>query len=105
MQVQEKIKKHPDEVKKKISEGLKKYYSTSERDKVLHIEKHRESMAKAVGLGIMQYDLNNNIIGSYNSIAEASRASGVSRTTIQVIIKKGGGISKGFIWKRAENST
>ena len=98
--------KQPDEVKKKISDSVTRYFNnSSEETKLMIIEKHRESMATAVGICITQYDLNNNIIGSYKSIIEASRVSGVPRSTIQLIIKKGGGVSKGFIWKRAEKST
>lgn len=95
-----------EDVKKKISDGLKEYYKDNP-DKILKVDsnKHRITMAKAVGIGILQYDLNNSIIGSYSSIAEASRISGVHRSTIQLIITKGGGVSKGFIWKRSENST
>lgn len=98
--------KHSDEIKKKISDSLKGYYKDNpDNISKPDLNKHRIAMAKAVGICIEQYDLNNKMLGKYNSIEEAARVTGVPRTTIQVIIKKGGGISKGFIWKRAENST
>ena len=37
-----------EDTKKKISDGLKKYYSQNENNKV-NIEKHQESMTRAVG--------------------------------------------------------
>ena len=98
--------KQPDEVKKKISDSLKGYYKDNP-DNISKPDsnKHRIAMANAVGLSISQYDLNNNLMGNYSSLADAARITGVPRSTIQLIIKKGGGVSKGFIWKRAEKST
>jgi group I intron endonuclease len=93
--------KFKEDTKQKISDSLKEYYKNNDGINKRNIEKHRISMAKAVGFSINQYDLHNNFICNYISIAEASRVTGICKSAIRLIIKKGGGVSKGFIWKRA----
>jgi DNA invertase Pin-like site-specific DNA recombinase len=58
-------------------------------------------MAKAAGVKVEQYDRANNLIASYNSISEASRHSGITKSTIQNYLKNGTSDRSEFIWKKA----
>jgi hypothetical protein len=75
-----------DEVKQKISERLKEY--------------HKNKIVKINLIRINQYDINNNLINSFNTIIDASRATNIRREAISRTClgktKSGGG----FIWKR-----
>lgn len=53
-----------EDTKKKISDGVKKYYSQNENNK-LNIENHRESMARAVGKPVTQYTRDGVFIKEY----------------------------------------
>ena len=55
-----------EDTKKKISDGLKKYYSQNENNKV-NIEKHQESMTRAVGKPVAQYTKDGVFIKEYKS--------------------------------------
>lgn len=83
--------KHREEVKRKISESLKTYYSRfidTERDNKL-------------GTKIKQYDMNNNLLNEYISINDASRKSGVPRTSISAHLNDNTRTGGGFVWKYA----
>lgn len=89
-----------EETKAKIRASVSKYFET--HDGVAHnIDNHRAAMANAVGVKVEQYDRANNLIASYNSIAEASRQSGVTKSTIQNYLKKGTPDKSEFIWKKS----
>lgn len=70
-----------DDVKRKISEGLKKYNNENKP------------------ITIKQYDINNNLLNEYTSISEASRKSSVTRRTISLYLREKTKSTKGFIWK------
>ena len=74
-----------DEVKRKISEGLKKY--------------HNENKIKPIK--IKQYDNNNSLLNEYTSISEASKESYVTRKAISLYLREKTKIAGGFIWKYA----
>jgi group I intron endonuclease len=74
-----------NDVKRKISEGLKKY--------------HNENKIKPIK--IKQYDINNNLLNEYTSISEASKESSVTRKAISLYLRKKTKTAGGFIWKYA----
>jgi group I intron endonuclease len=90
-----------EETKDKISKSLIEYYKTKEGNKV-NIEKHRESMAKSVGRKVAQYSLDNKFIAEYNSISEAGRKSGVTKSNIQHVLSGKNSTAGGFIWSYVE---
>lgn len=90
-----------EETKDKISKTLIEYYKTKEGNKV-NIEKHREIMAKSVGRKVAQYSLDNKFIAEYNSISEAGRKSGVTKSNIQHVLSGKNSTAGGFIWSYVE---
>jgi len=74
-----------NDVKIKISEGLKKY--------------HNENKIKPIK--IKQYDINHNLLNEYTSISEASKESSVTRKAISLYLRKKTKTAGGFIWKYA----
>lgn len=91
-----------EDTKKKISDGLKKYYSQNENKK-LNIENHRESMARAVGKPVTQYTRDGVFIKEYKSIAEAGRTSTVKKNNIGLVLSGRNKTAGGFIWKYSQN--
>jgi group I intron endonuclease len=87
-----------EESKKKIGEGLNKYYKDNR-------DKHTKIMSEKLGHRIEQYDNNNNYINKYISIAEAVRQTNIPKTTLQYCILGRLKTAGGFIWKRVENNT
>ena len=90
-----------EEARQKISNSLKEHYSNNldSKNRNIVIENHRESMAKAVGVKVQQYTLDNVYIKTYCSSAEAGRNTTASSSSIRACIK---GITKtagGFNWK------
>ena len=65
----------------------------------INIVKHREAMAKSVGIKIGQYDLNSILISTFISYADASRQTGVSSSTIKKCVKDNKS-NRDFIWKK-----
>ena len=90
---------HTEETKNKIKESVKKYYSENNHNKHSNIIKHREAMAKSTGVKIGQYDLNNVLINTFISFAEASRQTCIPNATIKKCVKNNI-INRGFIWKK-----
>jgi len=86
---------HPEEIKNKISESVKKYYEKDHQN----INNHRESMAKSIGIKVSQYDLNHNLINSFICFADASRQTGIPKSTIKKCAKDNT-INRDFIWRR-----
>ena len=91
-----------EDTKKKISEGVKKYYSQNENNK-LNIENHRESMARAVGKPVTQYTRDGVFIKEYKSIAEAGRTYTVTKNNIGLVLSGRNKTAGGFIWKYSQN--
>lgn len=57
---------------------------------------------KSTAVKIEQYDLNNNLLNTFNSILEASKITGVSRRSIMRVCNGEQNSTKGYIWKRKE---
>jgi group I intron endonuclease len=91
--------KQSDETKKKIKESVTKYYQKNEDMRQINIEKHREAMTKANGKKISQFNLSNEFVKEYNSIADAGRISGVKKSNIQQVLLSKTKTAGGFIWK------
>jgi group I intron endonuclease len=91
-------KLHTEETKNKIRESIKKYYSANPA-KHTNIVKHREAMARATGVKIGQYNLNNDLINIFVSFADASRQTGFPNSTIKKCVKDNI-TNRGFIWKK-----
>ena len=89
---------HTEETKNKIRESVKKYYNNN-NEKHINIIKHREAMAKSVGVKICQYDLNNVLINNFVSFADASRQTGIPNSTIKKCVKNNT-INRAIIWKK-----
>jgi len=87
---------HTEETKNKIRESVKKYYNEKYH---INIVKHREAMAKSVGVNICQYSLNNTLISTFISFNDASRQTGVPSSTIKKCVKDNI-TNRGFIWKK-----
>lgn len=87
---------HTEETKNKIRESVKKYYNEKYH---INIVKHRETMAKSVGIKIGQYDLNNILFRTFISFADASRQTGVPSSTIKKCVKDNKP-NRGIIWKK-----
>jgi group I intron endonuclease len=90
---------HSEETKNKIRESVDKYYNENPIISQVNIIKHRDAMAKSTGVKIRQYDSHNNLINTFVSISEASRQTGITKTSIQNFAKNNT-INRGFIWKR-----
>jgi hypothetical protein len=88
-----------DNIKEKISNSLKEYYKQTTDRTEINIEKHRESMAKAVGKSVIQYDTDNKYIATFKSMSDASRNTGVNRNCISLVINGKHKTAGGFIWK------
>jgi group I intron endonuclease len=90
------------EVKEKISNGLKRYYQDNNSPinrPTLNREKHSEILTKVNGRKISQHLLDGTQIAVFDSIVLASKGTGIGRRSIQSCAigrtKKGGR----FIWK------
>ncbi len=90
---------YSEETKNKIRESLNKYYNENPIKSESTILKHREAMAKSIGVKVCQYDLNNNLIDSFICFADAERQTGIPRSTIKKCAKNNT-TNRGFIWKR-----
>jgi hypothetical protein len=87
-----------NETKNKISESLKEYYNTTNTK--INIEKHRNAMAKSVGICIEKYTKEGILVKTYQSISEAARDNGIHKNAIQQSLDISYRSSGGFIWKR-----
>ena len=72
-----------------------KYFNNNE-----NIVKHREAMSKSLGFNILQYDMKNNFVNKFLSINEASRQTGISRSTIGKVLRQNTNIAGNYIWKK-----
>lgn len=89
-----KARKHTEETKQILKIKTSNHFNNDE-NKI----KHREFMAKAKGIRILQYDLNNNFIQEFVSIREASRQTGVAKSSIRTAVCKNTFKAGNFIWK------
>lgn len=87
---------HTEETKNKIRESVKKYYNENQNNNIV---KHREAMAKSVGIKIGQYDLNDILINTFISFNDAYRQTGIPNSTIRKCVKDNT-TNRGFIWKK-----
>jgi len=94
-------KEKAKEVNAKISAGVKKYFKTlDDSSKTVHIVKHRESMAKAVGTKVQQFTKEGTLLKLYPSCAEAARQIGMSKSAIQMCVSGKSKTAGGFVWKK-----
>ena len=87
-------RKHTDESKLRIAKNAHNHFNTN-----ISILKHREIMAKASGHSVSQYDLDNNFINRYISISEASRQTGIPKSTLLKALKNNSNVGN-YIWKK-----
>ena len=83
-----------EETKTKIKEIVTTYFNNNE-----NITKHRNIMSSALGIKVIQYNRHNEIINKYESINDASRQTGIPKSTIGKAIKLNRYVSGDFIWK------
>lgn len=92
-----------DECKQKISEKAKQKVINEETYKKISdaLKKtNKESKVKiTVKRKVLQYDLNNNYIASFNSLTEAAKKYNVSKAAISQVCNGKTRSSQGFIWK------
>ena len=95
-------KKMSDEYKKKISEGLKKYFNTDTPERARASEKQKEIIRKALGKPVIQYTTDGIFVKEYPSIAEADRTSTIKKSNIQNVLAGKTKTAGGFVWKYKE---
>jgi hypothetical protein len=88
-----------EDVKKKISEGLKKYYSETTPESREIINKQREAIIKAKSRPVSQYSKEGVLMASFDSIKNASEKTDISKQNIQRAASGRIKTSAGFIWK------
>jgi group I intron endonuclease len=92
--------KRGEEIKKAISEKLKKYFENNGSS--INRDKHSEIMTKVNGRKVTQYSNEGEQIASFDSIVLASKSTGIERRAIQSNLSGRSKSSGGFIWKYAE---
>jgi group I intron endonuclease len=88
-------KLHTQDEKNKLKQIISNYFNNNE-----NIIKHRESMSELIGIKITQYDIENNYINKFNSISEASRQTGIAKSSISHALRKNINIAGNYIWKK-----
>jgi group I intron endonuclease len=83
-------RKPSEKTKNKIKESLKKYFNENSNS---------ETKVKIAGIKISQYDNQNNLINTFSSIREASRITGIAKTSIGHALNKNTSIN-GIVWKK-----
>jgi GIY-YIG catalytic domain len=93
---------HTEETKVKISQSLKRYYQKNgiAGKSMEAILKHREDMARAVGIRVQQLTLDGVMIDEYPSLHEASRQTSVNKYTISQCLYGRFSQAGGYKWKR-----
>lgn len=92
-----------DDTKDKISDGLKSYFKGTTNG-ILNTEIHRQNVTKAIGKKVRQYDKNKKLIAEYNSLSEASRATGIRNNNIGHVINGRALTAGGYIWKEVKET-
>jgi len=90
--------KMTEEHKKKVSEGLKRYFENNKLRTGVS-DKHRDAVRKALSKPIIQYTKEGVLVKEYSSIAEADHTSGVKKSNIQHVLYGTHNLAGGFIWK------
>jgi group I intron endonuclease len=98
------VKEKSKEVNSKISASLKEYFKKNDGH-VVNIKKHRESMAKAVGIKVQQFTIEGVLIKSYPSYAQAAREADVAPSSLKACANGKLKLAGGFVWKKEELST
>jgi group I intron endonuclease len=88
------------EIKNKISEGVKRYFENNGSPEIK--EKHSQIMTKLIGRKVNQYDKDMVFIASYDSIIMASNSSGVGKCNIQSNTSGRTKSAGGYIWEYAD---
>lgn len=93
--------KHSEEIKNKISEGLKSFYANNPNITIKNGDPNVEIDNK-LGKKIKQYDMNNKFLNEYISIISAARKTSIPRSTISLHLKDNTKTNgREFIWKYA----
>lgn len=98
-----------EETKKKISDALKgrtdiiRNHNHFKVGEMRHTEKSKNKMSIAHKKGVDQYDLDNNFIKSYDSIADAAIEINTCRDNIGRVCSGRNKTAAGFIWKYNES--
>ena len=93
--------KRDDETKKKISDGLKRYFENN-NGSLINKEQHSKIMTKINGKKISQYSKENKLLNTFDSIVIASKHTGIGRKSIQSNLAGRSKSSGGFIWKYSD---
>ena len=93
--------KRDDETKKKISDGLKRYFENN-NGSLINKEQHSKIMTKINGKKISQYSKDNKLLNTFDSIVLASKHTGIGRKSIQSNLAERSKSSGGFIWKYSD---
>ena len=86
-----------DESKKKISEGLKRYYENNSKNGVS--DTTLSAIQKALNKPIIQYTKDGALVREYPSIKSADESTGVKRDNIYMVLSGKTKLAGGFIWK------
>lgn len=90
-----------EEVKNKISEGLKIFFNAN-NGTTINRQKHSEIMTRVNGRKVNQYSKDGELLGTYDSMVVASNATGVKRGSIQANASGRMKAAGGFIWEYAD---
>ncbi len=93
-----------EETKKKTSESVKAYFAKHDAH-LVNVEAHRKAMAASVGVKVEKYNLEDNLLETYDSIAAAARACGISKGGIDFCLSGKHKTAGGFKWKRVTVAT
>lgn len=96
-------KSHSEETRKRISQTKKEKYSKENHPMYgkNHSIKAKLKMSDAKGVKVNMYDLKENFIKSFNSIAKASTQMNIDRSCISMCCRGKLKTSGGYIWKYA----
>ena len=75
-----------NEIYKKVSDSLKRYFQTHEGHTYVNTDAHRNTMAKAVGKKVHKVQ-NGTIIETYISISDAARKNNLAKSTLSHAIR------------------
>jgi group I intron endonuclease len=84
--------------RRKISESLKKWYATVDRDNKRYVN-HSKIMTAINGKLVEQYTKDGSYLGEFPSIAEAARQTGLTRKNVQACVSGYTKTAGGFVWK------
>lgn len=88
--------KRSEETNKKVSESLKKYYQTENKD---NRDARKKIMSEKRGKKIRQYSLDGTLLNTFPSIKQAGRDLEIDRNQIQKYLKTEEKLAYGFRWE------